>query len=228
MTNSRATRVLTVLAAALVLGGCGKGGDSKPDPLVEGEEGTQTFRGDFANTAEAPEGSPAVTGLAELVVGKGRTTVDILVSGLTADTSYLGTVNTDKCSASDPGGPIYKFDPSGKEEHPNIVRFEMGVLTNKDTKLAAGSNAEETYEKAAGPDARSVVIKVKRKAGANEDEADPPTLACADLRGGDDIGSGTSSPSPSPSQSSSASPKATSSPKGKKTGSPSPSPSEPS
>ena len=232
-------RFLALLTAgALALGGCGKGdsgGDSKVEALADGDEGTVTFRGSFANVEDAPEDTAEVTGLAEMVVGNGRTTVDILVSGLTADTTYYGTVNSDKCSASDPGGGIYRFDPDGPDEHPNVVKFEMGVLENKDTKLAAGSNAEETYKKEAGPAAKSVVIALKRKAGEKDDEKDLPKIACADLQApgaGDDSGSDDSkeeesaSPSSSPSSSPSPSKSPSSSSKSKKSASPSPSPSE--
>lgn len=237
---SNRPRLLALLVAgAVALGGCGGGGDSEPEALVEGQEGTTTFRGPFRNVDDAPENFGEVTGLAEMVVGKGRTTVDILVSGLTADTFYFGTVNDDECSASDPGGEIYKFDPDGPDEDPNVVKFEMGVLKDKDTKLAAGSNAEATYKKEAGEDARSVVISLKRKKGADEDEKDPPKIACADLKPTDSASPGdasdedasdeeVSSPSPSPdedkdaSEEESASPSP--SPKSKKSASPGPSP----
>lgn len=241
--GTRRARLLAVLAAGTIaLGGCGGGDDAEGDSnaLVEGEEGTTTFRGAFRNVDDAPEGSGEVTGLAEMVVGKGRTTVDILVSGLTADAMYYGTVNSEPCDADEPGGDLYKFDPDGPEEDPNVVKFEMGVLKDKDTKLAAGSNANATYEKEATEEARSVVIALKREPKAKEDVKDPPQVACADLKPADDTaddGSSTGSsdaesPSPSPSSgsgSSSASEEEESpspSPKSGKSARPSPSPSD--
>lgn len=246
--GTRRARLLALLAAgAIALGGCGGGGEDEEgdsNALVEGEEGTTTFRGAFRNVDDAPEGSGEVAGLAEMVVGKGRTTIDILVSGLTADAMYYGTLNKDSCDADEPGGGLYKFDPDGPEEDPNVVKFEMGVLKDKDTKLAAGSNANATYEKEAREEARSVVIALKREPKAKEDEKDPPQVACADLKPADEAADDTSddgsstgspdaeSPSPSPSSgsgSSSASEEEESpspSPKSGKSARPSPSPSD--
>lgn len=176
----------TVAAAALLLAGCG-GGDKKaaaPTPLTSQTKGARVFGGAFANVKNAPPDSGAVVGTAEMIVADGRTRVTLLVTGLDNKALYVGHVHNDVCSAVDPGGAHFKFDPNGGDQPPNEIHLNIQFEVNRQGDKLGAITSDVTADRAAGPDAKSVVIHLKRARGAGLDAAKPPKVACADLKAG--------------------------------------------
>lgn len=178
--------VATVAAAAMLLAGCG-GGDKKPAApaaLTAQTSGAKVFGGSFANVKNAPPNSPAAVGTAEMIVAQGKTRVTILATGLDNKALYIGHMHNDVCSAADPGGAHFKFDPNGGDQPPNEIHLNIQFEVNRQgTKLGA-ITSDVTVDREAGPDAKSVVIHLKRAVGAGLDAATPPKVACADLKAG--------------------------------------------
>lgn len=164
------------LALAVALTGCGD--DDSDDSAVESPQIPDgSSSGKFAKVATAPKGTKKITGTAEMVLSAAGTQVSLTAAGLDPKAEYVAHVHADACSAADPGGPHFKYTPTGGDLPPNELHLPVSV--NKNGK----GTGQTTNAVKAGPEAKSVVIHLKRKAGANKDEATPPKLACADLTG---------------------------------------------
>jgi hypothetical protein len=162
------------LALTLALTGCGDDdGDQTAAEAPQIADGS--FAGKFAKVSTAPKGTKKITGTAEMVLSAAGTQVTIAAAGLNPKATYVAHVHADACSAADPGGPHFKYTPTGGDLPPNELHLPVTV-----TKKGKGSG-QTTNAVKAGPEAKSVVIHLKRGAGAKQDEAKPPKLACADL-----------------------------------------------
>lgn len=184
--NTRRTPALMV-TAVLLLAGCGGGGDDTVGPpvgLTAQSPGAKVFGGGFTNVKDAPKDAGAVLGTAEMIVAEGKTRVTILATGLDNRVLYIGHVHADACSAADPGGGHYKFDPNGGDQPPNEIHLPIQFEVNRQGEKQGGVTSDVTVDREAGADAKSVVIHIKRARGAGTDEPKPPKLACADLKPG--------------------------------------------
>jgi Cu-Zn family superoxide dismutase len=181
--NKRATPAVTLVAAAL-LTGCGGGGGSdkaaSDDLLVASDPANKAFEGSFTNLKTAPKDLEAVTGLTELVVGHGKTRVTITAAGLDNKGQYFGWLHADACSAADPGGPHFKFDPNGSDQPPNAMRFDITFEVDRHGAKQNGITADQTVP-GDGSAAKSVVIYMRKSPHETLAEVNPPKLACADL-----------------------------------------------
>jgi hypothetical protein len=175
-------RVLAASTGALVLAGCGGGGSSAPTDLVTGQKGAVGYSGQLNNVKSAPTGSPAVTGIAEMVVGDGRTKLSITSTGFDNTAGYAAYVDTDACSAADPGGGHFKFDAAGPDAVPNVIRVDLVFEVNSKGVKQVAVDSEKTFTGAAGPAAKSAVIYLVRQPRFHEDQPNPPKIACADLK----------------------------------------------
>jgi hypothetical protein len=133
------------------------------------------YLGEFANVKDAPEGTGPIGGIAAMVVTTHATTTSISVSGLDPKAVYIADVHSTSCFINEGSGP-FLFDPTGPDAPPNAIWLTPIAVTKKGAGTATTSSSF-----AAGPRAKSVVLHLKRKAGALVDEASPPKLACADL-----------------------------------------------
>ncbi len=180
--------LVALTAGSLLLGGCGKGSDSEDDDGVDAlADDARNFLGQFANVPKAPDGSPEITGVANMTIAEGKTRVEVLVGGLDSKASYVAHVHNDVCSAADPGGAHYKFDADGGDQPPNEIHLSFADEPARAGSTAPpvstkGGEAEVTVDREVGPEAKSVVIHVLRAAGASSDEAKPPKISCADLK----------------------------------------------
>lgn len=178
-----ATALATV--TALLLTGCGGDDEATQDAaqaqLVAGAPGVRALEGNFANVPKAPAGSAEVTGTAEMLLGQGKTKVSVLATGLDNAAQYIAHVHADKCSAKDPGGDHFKFDPNGSDVPPNEIHLDIVFQVTKEGERQNAVSAETVADKEAGEAAKSVVIHLERGAGATSDEETPPKVACADL-----------------------------------------------
>jgi hypothetical protein len=184
--NSRSAVALTA-TTALLLAGCGGGDDDTaetPIGITSGTAGARIFGGSFANVASAPKDLGAVVGTAEMVIAEGKTRVTVLATGLDNRALYVGHVHNDVCSAADPGGAHFKFDPNGGDQPPNEIHLPIQFEVNRQNEKKGGITSDVTADREAGADAKSVVIHLKRARGAGTDEATPPKIACADLKQG--------------------------------------------
>ena len=164
------------LTLALLLTGCGD--DDGDDTAAESPEISDgSFTGQFAKVSTAPKGVKKITGTAEMVLSASGTQVSLTAAGLHPKAVYVAHVHAEACSAADPGGPHFKYAPAGGDLPPNELHLPVSV-----SKKGKGTG-QTTNAVKAGPEAKSVVIHLKRPAGAKKDEAKPPKLACADLTG---------------------------------------------
>jgi Cu-Zn family superoxide dismutase len=164
-----------VALAALLLSACGDDDESSNTASDSTAVPDGTFSGTFSLVSTAPKKTKKITGTAEMVLSASGTQVTINAKGLDPKATYVAHVHADSCSAADPGGPHFKYTPDGGDMPPN--ELHMALTVNKKGK----GTAQTTNPVKAGPDAKSVVIHLKRAAGAKADEAKPPKLACADL-----------------------------------------------
>jgi Cu-Zn family superoxide dismutase len=129
----------------------------------------------FSNVADAPIGTGKIGGRAYMVVTTRATTTSIDATGLDPKNTYIAHVHSQPCATNE-GGPHFKFDPKGASTPPN----EIWLTPIKVTPQGEGT-AITTSAGSAGRESNSVVIHLKRAAGALADEATPPKVACADL-----------------------------------------------
>ena len=162
------------VALTLALAGCGDDGDdetaAESPQIADG-----TFSGDFARVENAPKGTKRIAGTAEMVLSAAGTQVSIEATGLDPKATYVAHVHADACSAADPGGPHFQYTPAGGDQPPNELHLPVSVSKN------GKGTGQTTNPVKAGPEAKSVVIHLKRAAGANQDQETPPKVACADL-----------------------------------------------
>lgn len=162
------------VALTLLLAGCGD--DEGDDTAAEAPQISDgSFTGKFQKVAAAPKGTKKITGTAEMVLSAAGTQVSLTAAGLDPKAVYVAHVHADACSAADPGGPHFKYTPTGGDLPPNELHLPVSV-----SKKGKGSG-QTTNAVKAGPEAKSVVIHLKRAPGAKQDQATPPKLACADL-----------------------------------------------
>ena len=181
--KKRATSAVA-LAAVTLLAGCGGGGSSdqaaSDDVLVASDPANKSFQGSFTNLKTAPKDLEAVTGLTELVVGHGKTRITITAAGLDNKGQYIGWLHADSCSAADPGGPHFKFDPNGADQPPNAIRFDITFEVDRHGAKLNGITADQTVPGDASA-AKSVVIYMRKSPHETLAEVNPPKLACANL-----------------------------------------------
>ncbi len=162
------------VALALVLTGCG--GDDDDDTASETPQISDgSFSGKFAKVKAAPKGTKKIGGTAEMVLSASGTQVTIAATNLDPKAVYVAHVHAEACSAADPGGAHFKYTPDGGDMPPNELHMPITVKAN------GKGSGQTTNPVKAGSDAKSVVIHLKRPAGAKADEVKPPKLACADL-----------------------------------------------
>ena len=164
-----------VALTSLLLTGCGDDKKDSGDTAAETTVPDGTFSGAFALVSTAPKTTKKITGTAKMVLSASGTEVTINAKGLDPKAVYVAHVHADSCSAADPGGPHFKYAPDGGDIPPNEIHLAVAVTKN------GKGTGEATNAVKAGPAAKSVVIHLKRPAGAKADEAKPPKLACADL-----------------------------------------------
>lgn len=178
LTRRNTQRWAGLLAAtALLVTGCGDDDESATEapPVTEPQTLAGTFSGTFATLTGAPKGTPQIDGAATMVVNPNATAVTIEATKLAPKARYVAHVHAQPCSV-DAGGPHYMFDPNGPMEPPNEI-WLTNFAVNKKGKGTAGTSVD----RAVTAQAKSVVIHLKRAAGAKKDEAKAPKLACADL-----------------------------------------------
>lgn len=181
----RGRSVLAVVAAGVLLAGCGGGGsgdeedsdsasaEESPSASAEPGKADGTWAGDFHNVPNPPEGTAVVTGTAEMVVDDDGTKVTVDVEGLEEKASYVAFVYNDACAADEPGGEHYMFDPESTAES-NMIHLPIEIKDGKGT-------AEVKSDEPATTAARSVIIHLVRTPEAKKDEKTPPKIACADF-----------------------------------------------
>jgi hypothetical protein len=123
--------LLAVLVAGLALAACG--GDSNSEDTVSGA---------FEVLIGAPAGYDNLSGEAELTRSDGGTTTTIDLTGLVPDTEYTAHLHTGGCGGADPGGPHFKFDPSGGDEPPNEIHLAFTSNGDGSGKAEASSDQE--------------------------------------------------------------------------------------
>ncbi|MBK5220343.1 MAG: hypothetical protein JJE35_11240 [Thermoleophilia bacterium] len=123
--------LLVALVATLGLSACG-GSDS----------GEDTVSGTFEVLPAAPAGYDNLSGEAKLTRADGGTTTTIDLSGLEPDTEYMAHLHTGGCDGAEPGGPHFKFNPSGSEEPPNEIHLSFKSNGDGSDKAEASSDKE--------------------------------------------------------------------------------------
>lgn len=186
--STRLAAVLPVLALSLALTACGDDEDSdtaentgtntestpSSAPAAEPLEAGM-YQGTFALLDTAPKGTKKIGGVGHMEVTAKKTTADIAATGLDPKAVYVVHIHANACS-DDAGGKHFMFDHSGEPKPPN----EVWISTVKVGSGGKGTG-KTTASKPVNSEAKSMVIHLKRAAGAKKDEKTPPKLACADL-----------------------------------------------
>ncbi|MBA0127122.1 superoxide dismutase family protein [Haloechinothrix sp. YIM 98757] len=179
--SSRASALLALPAAALLLAGCGDPApgseehshdDGHSHSHEDGSGGTHATEVPGAEVSEAafelldsaPSRLDGVGGTAWLATHESGTTVSAELSGLEPGEQYMSHVHADSCTDND-GGPHFAFDPGGPEEPPNEIHL---TFTADDDGVATATAESEQDARAAG--AESIVV-----------HADDERLVCADF-----------------------------------------------
>ena len=186
--STRIWAVLPVLALSLALTACGddeqntSAENTNPEPTPSADHSMEpeagplkagTYTGTFSLLDAAPDGTKKIGGTATMVVAKNKTTATISATGLDPKAVYVVHIHKAACS-EDGGGTHFMFDHMGEPKPPNEIWINPKVTGTKGT---GSTEAKKQVTK----DAKSMVIHLKRPAGATKDEAKPPKLACADL-----------------------------------------------
>jgi len=172
LTGARA-QWLGAAAALGVLAATGAAGNAAATAMPT--RATFDYIGEFTNVASAPPGTKPITGTASLVVTTRATTASLNAKGLDPKAVYVADVHNNPCFI-DEGGGRFLYDTNGPTTPPNAIWLYPIKVDQYGRGLAT-----TTTSTPAGPRAKSVVIHLKRAAGATADEAVPPKLACADL-----------------------------------------------
>jgi Cu-Zn family superoxide dismutase len=121
--------LLAALALGLGLIACGGGDDSGSSAAgsesATADNGEVAVAGSFEPIVGVPQPYENVTGNATLVRGDGETRISIDLDGLVPRTKYVAHLHTGGCGGEDPGGPHFKFDPSGGEDPPNEIHLSF-------------------------------------------------------------------------------------------------------
>ncbi|WP_299559570.1 hypothetical protein [uncultured Mycolicibacterium sp.] len=104
----------------------------------EGEAEVLVLRGEFAPVAGGPDAAQTIAGTAEQRRGPDGAVVAVELTGLAPDTDYIVHLHAGSCELADPGGPHFRFDPSGPDEPPN----EVHLTFTSDADGAAEATAE--------------------------------------------------------------------------------------
>lgn len=184
---ARTRLALGVLATlALPLAACaGDTEESAPDtgdPTATDVETVDvvTLRGDFAPVPDAPPGAEEIGGIAEQVRTPEGATVTITLFNLAPRVDYVAHLHAEPCSAPDPGGPHFKFDPEGADTPPNEVHLTF-------TSDAVGSGAAVTETDRPLPDGEALTVVVHEAGDAEHhatgegDHQHEPKLVCAEV-----------------------------------------------
>lgn len=179
----------TVIAAVLVLSGCGDdstatgpqpGGapPAVPSPGQSMDMGdpsatpankvpdAKVKKGEFTLLATRPPGSDGVKGTAWLAQSSRGTTVTVSMTGLKAGAHYMAHLHAKHCSDGN-GGPHFQFVPGGPVAPPN----EVHLMLMPDASGKATTTA--TNDRKTGDGAVAVVV--------HPYEAQDNRLACADF-----------------------------------------------
>ena len=163
----------TAAAALAVVAGTGYGvGNAAPSIPARA---SFDYIGQFANVADAPQGTQPITGQAAMVVTTRATTTSVYMKGLDANSTYIADVHDQACFLGE-GGNRFLFDPAGAKAPPNAIW--LSPIKVNPTGLGT---ATTTSAAPAGPRAKSIVLHLVRAAGDKQDKSNPPKLACADL-----------------------------------------------
>lgn len=104
-----------------------------------GSDGGNTVAGAFQLVPNAPAGYADLSGEAKLTREDDGTVASLQLSGLQPDTEYVAHIHAGVCDQPDPGGPHFKFNPSGGDEPPNEIHL-MFTSTAEGTGEAEASN----------------------------------------------------------------------------------------
>lgn len=197
--SKHAKRVAALLAALAVTGAlaaCGGSGD---------DDGDSTVSGQFKPVEGAPSGYADLAGEATLERLDDGTEISISLSGLEFDTAYEGHLHSGGCDQADPGGPHFKFDPSGSDEPPNEIHFALTSNGEGDGQARASSDREvppgeagsivlhladgeeETSSSTGGEDYETVLVHEGEDhgdEGHGDSHEHSGKVACAELEGG--------------------------------------------
>jgi len=185
---------LAALAVSVALVACG--GESESSEAVSGQ---------LEPVAGVTADYQGVAGEASLERSDGKTTVSLKATGLEPKTAYDAHLHTQGCDQSDPGGPHFKFDPSGGDEPPNEIHLEFSTnaagagnaTANSKREVPLGEagsvvlhEAEEEHTTAStrSGEAATVLVHEGHNHGDDGVEGEAPSapikLACAELEGG--------------------------------------------
>ncbi|MGC1166726.1 MAG: hypothetical protein WA862_11525 [Solirubrobacterales bacterium] len=178
---------LVVLVATVGLAACGS----------SDEDRTEAVSGQFELVSGAPAEDQGVSGEATLERTDGGTAVALSARGLEPDAEYVAHLHTEGCDQAEPGGPHFKFDPSGGDEPPNEIHLEFSSDAKGAGKAEASSGREVPVGEAGSLVLHEAEAERKTSAGSgevetifvhaghhHEDEAAPVKIACAELEGG--------------------------------------------
>jgi hypothetical protein len=178
---------LAGLVIALGLVACGSSDE---------KDGTEAISGQFALVPDAPSGYESLSGEATLERANNHTVTSLSLKGLKPTNAYVAHLHTGGCDQADPGGPHFKFDPSGSEEPPNEIHLEFvssggGVakasVTSDEVPLGeAGSvvlhgAGDHDMTSAGSGDVETVFVHAGHH---HEEQGAPVKIACAELEGG--------------------------------------------
>lgn len=180
---------LAVLVVTFGLAACGSSGEDK----------TEAISGQFELVSGAPAEDQAVAGEATLERSNGSTIVLLSTTGLEPDTEYVAHLHSGGCEQADPGGPHFKFDPSGSDEPPNEIHLEFSSGADGAAKARASSKrevpegeagsiviheaGEEHVTAADSSGAEGVAILVHEGHHHEDEPSQPEPIACAELEG---------------------------------------------
>lgn len=104
-----------------------------------GSDDGNTVTGAFQPVSDPPAGYADLSGEAKLTREDDGSVASLQLSGLQPDTEYVAHIHAGVCDQPDPGGPHFKFDPSGSDEPPNEIHL-MFTSTGNGTGEAEASN----------------------------------------------------------------------------------------
>jgi hypothetical protein len=189
--HKKAAALLAALIVSVVLAACGS--ESESSDVVSGQ---------FEPVPGVPTDYQGVAGEASLERSDGATTVSLQATGLEPKTAYEAHLHSQGCNQSDPGGPHFKFDPSGGDEPPNEIHLEFSTnaagagnataTSKRDVPVGeAGSvviheagDEHMTAAASGGAEALFVHEGHHHDEGGEQAESAPIKVACAELEGG--------------------------------------------
>ena len=192
----KAAALLAALVVSVALAACGS--ESESSDVVSGQ---------FEPVPGVPTDYQGVAGEASLERGDGETKVSLKATGLEPKTAYEAHLHSQGCNQSDPGGPHFKFDPSGGDEPPNEIHLEFGsdaagaghaTATSKRNVPVGEAGSVVIHEAGddqmtagtAGGEAEALFVHAghHHDEGGEQTESIPIKVACAELEGGGGAG----------------------------------------